>query len=106
MGFDPTVHHVDVKGKTCYVYEFTPKDPGETLYSRTTKTIFDPHITCISGRKMPVWRVIQVTSPDGLEQKGDKEVVLKDVQAFLGFANFYRHFIQDYSKITVPLVGR
>jgi len=28
---------------------------------------------------------------------------LKDVQVFLGFANFYRRFIQDYSKITVPL---
>ena len=28
---------------------------------------------------------------------------LKDVQAFLGFTNFYRRFIQDYSKITVPL---
>jgi len=28
---------------------------------------------------------------------------LRDVQAFLGFANFYRHFIHNYSKITVPL---
>jgi len=28
---------------------------------------------------------------------------LKDVQAFLGFVNFYRRFIHNYSKITVPL---
>ena len=28
---------------------------------------------------------------------------IKDVQSFLGFANFYRGFISDYSKITVPL---
>ena len=28
---------------------------------------------------------------------------VKDVQSFLGFANFYRRFISDYSKITVPL---
>ena len=28
---------------------------------------------------------------------------LKDLQAFLGFANFYRRFIKDYSKITVAL---
>ena len=28
---------------------------------------------------------------------------VKDVQAFLGFANFYRRFIHDYSAITVPL---
>ena len=28
---------------------------------------------------------------------------LRDIQAFLGFTNFYRCFIQNYSKITVPL---
>ena len=28
---------------------------------------------------------------------------IKDVQSFLGFANFYRHFISNYSDITIPL---
>jgi len=28
---------------------------------------------------------------------------IKGVQSFLGFANFYRRFIRDYSKITTPL---
>src|SRR5271156_2056947 len=28
---------------------------------------------------------------------------VKDIQSFLGFANFYRHFISDYSRIVVPL---
>ena len=28
---------------------------------------------------------------------------LRDVQCFLGFAYFYRKFIQDYSKIILPL---
>ena len=28
---------------------------------------------------------------------------IKDIQSFLGFANFYRCFISNYSKITVPL---
>ena len=28
---------------------------------------------------------------------------LKEVQAFLGFANFYQKFIQDYSKVITPL---
>ena len=28
---------------------------------------------------------------------------VKDLQSFLGFANFYRQFISDYSSITAPL---
>jgi hypothetical protein len=32
-----------------------------------------------------------------------KPNTVQDVQCFLGFANFYRLFIQDYSKITVLL---
>jgi len=30
---------------------------------------------------------------------------LKDVQSFLGFANFYRRFIKVYSEIVLPLTG-
>ena len=30
---------------------------------------------------------------------------LKDVQHFLGFANFYRRFIKDYSKIILPMTN-
>src|SRR6266705_1713383 len=28
---------------------------------------------------------------------------VKDVQSFLGFANFYQHFIHEYSDIVIPL---
>ena len=28
---------------------------------------------------------------------------VKDLQKFLRFANFYRRFIQDFAKITMPL---
>jgi len=28
---------------------------------------------------------------------------VRDVQSFLGFANFYRRFVKGYSTITVPL---
>ena len=82
MGFDPTVHRIMFKGKIRYVYKLTPKESDEThepLYFRTTATIFNPRITCISGRKTRVWRAIQVTGMDGLEETGSKEVVLKDV---------------------------
>ena len=30
---------------------------------------------------------------------------LKEVQYFLGFANFYRRFIKDYSKIILPITN-
>jgi hypothetical protein len=51
-------------------------------------------------------------SPEGLHMDETKVKVIqdwptprkvKDIQSFLGFANFYRRFIQDYSKITIPL---
>ena len=29
---------------------------------------------------------------------------IKDVQAFIGFANFYRRFIKDFSKLVTPLI--
>ena len=30
---------------------------------------------------------------------------VKAVQSFLGFANFYRHFIQDYAKTIINLTS-
>ena len=28
---------------------------------------------------------------------------IRDIQVFLGFANYYRHFIQEFSRIAAPL---
>ena len=53
-----------------------------------------------------------ILSPNGLSMDPSKVSAIlewpepckvKDIQSFLGFANFYRRFISDYSKITVPL---
>ena len=53
-----------------------------------------------------------ILSPNGLSMDPSKVSTIlewpeprkvKDIQSFLGFANFYRKFISDYSKITVPL---
>lgn len=53
-----------------------------------------------------------IVSGKGLEMCPDKVQAIrewptpktvKEVQAFLGFANFYHRFICDYSKIAVPL---
>ena len=51
-------------------------------------------------------------SPDSLTMSQDKVTAIcdwpepckvKDIQSFLGFTNFYRHFIFNYSNIVVPL---
>ena len=51
-------------------------------------------------------------SPDGLSMSVEKVKAIsnwpeprkvKDIQSFLGFANFYRQFIHNYSNIVVPL---
>ena len=53
-----------------------------------------------------------ILSPSGLTMASDKVQVIqdwpkpqkiKDIQSFLGFANFYWRFIPKYSEITVPL---
>ena len=53
-----------------------------------------------------------ILSPKGLTMSSDKVKAIlewptprkvKDIQSFLGFANFYRRFIHNYSDIVVPM---
>ena len=53
-----------------------------------------------------------IVSPAGLTMDPEKTKVVpnwpvpknvKDIQSFLGFANFYRRFIANYSEIVVPM---
>jgi len=53
-----------------------------------------------------------ILSPSGLTMSDDKVKIIqdwpepkkvKDIQSFLGFANFYRQFIFNYSDIVIPL---
>jgi hypothetical protein len=75
------------------------------------------HKLAVSPEKC-VWRVTEVEflgyiiGRDGIKMSPEKvEAVLEwkspssltEVQSFLGFANFYRRFIQDYSRVARPL---
>ena len=53
-----------------------------------------------------------ILSPSGLTMSNDKVKIIqdwlepkkvKDIQSFLGFANFYYQFIFNYSHIVIPL---
>ena len=73
------------------------------LYAKVEKCEFDKdHITFVgymvskSGIGMDPAKVSAI-----LEWPVPKSV--KDVQSFLGFANFYRKFILHYSSLTTPL---
>ena len=55
-----------------------------------------------------------IISTDGIEVDSEKisaveswqpPKTVKGIQLFLGFCNFYRHFIRDYEKIVKPLVN-
>lgn len=73
------------------------------LYAKLEKCEFHQH---------QVEWVGYILSPNGVSMdpkkvqtivEWEKPSTLRDVQCFLGFANFYRIFIEDYSKIAAPL---
>ena len=55
-----------------------------------------------------------IVTPDGLQMDPEKvkavlkwkpPLGIKDLQKFIGFTNFYRRFIYNFSKITTPFNG-
>jgi len=93
---DKAAHHQQVK-------EVLRRLRKHGLYAKPEKCEFDRDRVEYLG---------YIMSPDGLTMAADKVQVIrdwpeprkvKDIQSFLGFANFYRRFIYNFSDIVVPL---
>ena len=93
---DKASHHKQVK-------EVLRRLRQHGLFAKPEKCVFDRDSVEYLG---------YILSPAGLTMAADKVQVIrdwpeprkvKDIQSFLGFANFYRRFIYNFSDITVPL---
>ncbi|KAF7776762.1 hypothetical protein Agabi119p4_5155 [Agaricus bisporus var. burnettii] len=86
-----------------HVWEVLRRLREHGLYARADKCEFNSESVEYLG---------YILSPGGLTMSNDKVKTIqdwpeprkvKDIQSFLGFANFYRRFIYGYSDIVVPL---
>jgi len=94
---DKATLHKQVKEVLCCLWK-------HGLYAKSEKREFD----CKSVEYLGY-----ILSPAGLTMAADKVQTIqewpepqkvKDIQLFLGFANFYHRFIYNFSDITVPLM--
>ena len=69
---------------------------GEKCVFHTDSIEYLSHIIGLGGLRMDLGKVKII-------QDWPKPKKVKDIQSFLGFANFYRCYIHNYSDIVVPL---
>jgi hypothetical protein len=100
---DILIYSTDLASHKKHVKEVLRRLRKAGLYARADKCEF--HVDRVEY-------LGYILSPDGLFMAADKVQTIrdwpeprkiKDVQSFLGFANFYRRFIYNYSDIVVPL---
>lgn len=100
---DILIYSDDMSKHTQHVREVLRRLRKNGLYARADKCEFHSETVEYLG---------YILSPEGLTMSQDKIDTIqkwpeprkiKEIQSFLGFANFYRRFIQNYSEIVVPL---
>ena len=100
---DILIYSDDLESHRRHVREVLRRLRKHGLYAKATKCEFHTQSVEYLG---------YILSPDGLRMSDDKVKIIldwptprkvKDVQSFLGFANFYRRFIPFYSDIVTPL---
>ena len=73
------------------------------LYAKAEKCEFHTDTTEYLGYMLSPASLSMSSEKVKAVQEWPEPRKVKDIQAFLGFANFYRRFIPKYSSITVPL---
>ena len=109
-------------GVVIYLVDILIYSRSEEDYIALTKKVLErlqDHQLALSPEKCE-WHMSKVNflgyiiSEDGIEMDQEKirtvlewkePTTVKEVQSFLGFANFYRQFIQGYSKLTRALTN-
>ncbi len=74
------------------------------LYAKLEKCEFDKSSVAFLGYVIFPYGIFMDKSKVETIQCWVTPSSVKDVQCFLGFANFYRRFIKGYSKIVAPLI--
>jgi RNase H-like domain found in reverse transcriptase len=97
-------------GHEVIAHTFSPVIP--IPYHYLLCPLLDFYSTLATARHIYEHIISTILTPEGLVMADDKVKTIqdwpeprkvKDIQSFLGFANFYRRFIFGYSDITVPL---
>ena len=100
---DILVYPQDEKEHVKHVSEVLQRLKRNGLYANGKKCLFHSDSVDYLGH---------LVGPEGLRMDPDKVKVIqdwpepqkvKDIQYFLGFANFYRRYIDNYSDIVIPL---
>ena len=86
-----------------HVHEVLRRLWNNKLYARANMCSFHKDTVAYLGYILAPSRLTMDNNKVKVIQDWPKPWKVKDVQSFLGFANFYRQFIHNYSNLTVPL---
>ena len=86
-----------------HVHEVLHHLQQHNLYAHTDKCFFHVQTVEYLGYILSLSGLTMVANKVQVIQDWPEPCKIKDIQSFLGFANFYRCFILHYSDITVPL---